>query len=84
MNNADFRAAYLDDNESYLYNFCTSASYVLALLNKGFKFPLTNTGIVVVDKINGTDASWALGSIIAGANSIFRETKYEEGTKFYG
>jgi len=73
MNNDDFREAHDGVPEFYLYKYCTSASYVLALLTKGLNFPLENTGIEVTGDINGVDASWALGSVIVGANSIAKD-----------
>ena len=54
----------------YLSGYCFSAMYALELLSTGYGFPETDTPITVVEDVNGTEVSWALGSIIYQANAL--------------
>lgn len=54
----------------YLTGYCFSAMYAVELLSTGYGFPETATPITVVTDVNGTEVSWALGSIIYQANAL--------------
>mmetsp|Transcript_10766 Transcript_10766/g.12414 ORF Transcript_10766/g.12414 Transcript_10766/m.12414 type:complete len:513 (-) Transcript_10766:609-2147(-) len=68
----DGRPVKVQDHDRML-NFCFGAAYVIGLLHEGLHFPLDNTPIVVVDKLNDSDISWAFGSMLWHANVLNME-----------
>ena len=68
---AEYNAQLPDPAPSaYLSGYCFSAMYALELLTAGYGFPEEDSPITVVDDVNGTEVTWALGSIVYHANAL--------------
>ena len=55
-------------SSEYLYDFCFNAAFSHALLDKGYGLATNGTPIKVVGKIEGSDVSWAYGSMLYEVN----------------
>ena len=56
-------------DENYISGNCFSAMYAVSLL-EAYGFPPTDTQLQVLGSINGTEVTWAYGSIIVMANEL--------------
>ncbi|MCZ6507888.1 MAG: hypothetical protein O7A04_07575, partial [Acidobacteria bacterium] len=48
----------------YLPAYCFKAAYIVTLLTDGFGFPLTTRRIVTPGRVQGSEVSWVLGSLV--------------------
>ena len=57
-------------SDKYRSGYCFGAWYAINLLHKGYGMPMVDTPLFVTADVDGTEVTWALGSIIMHVNKL--------------